>query len=50
MVQPPGCWVAISVLPRLCVQRQRMRAVFRRGCQLEWMFWDGAYRCQQWPI
>ena len=28
----------------------RMHAVFRRSAQLEWMFWDAAYRLEGWPI
>ena len=28
----------------------RMHAVFRRSTQLEWMFWDAAYRLEGWPI
>lgn len=30
--------------------RQRMHHVFQRGVQLEWMFWEGAYQEQAWPI
>ena len=29
---------------------ERMHAAFRRGIQLEWMFWDAAYRREGWPI
>ena len=28
----------------------QMHAAFRRGVQLEWMFWDAAYRMEGWPI
>ncbi|PRW05947.1 thiaminase II [Chlorella sorokiniana] len=31
-------------------QRERMRALFRQGCRLEYMFWDGAWLQQQWPV
>jgi thiaminase (transcriptional activator TenA) len=30
--------------------RERMHAAFRRATQLEWVFWDSAYRLQAWPI
>jgi thiaminase (transcriptional activator TenA) len=30
--------------------RARMHAAFARATQLEWMFWDGAYRLQEWPV
>ena len=30
--------------------RERMHAVYRRAAQLEWMFWDSAYRQEQWPV
>ena len=30
--------------------RERMHAAFRRAAQLEWMFWDSAYRLEDWPI
>jgi thiaminase/transcriptional activator TenA len=28
----------------------RMHAAFARATQLEWMFWDGAYRAAAWPV
>lgn len=31
-------------------QRQRMRAVFQQGCRLEFLFFDGAFRCQAWQV
>lgn len=31
-------------------ERERMRANFRRASQLEWMFWDSAYRLEAWPV
>jgi len=30
--------------------RARMHAAFRRASQLEWMFWDSAYRLADWPV
>jgi thiaminase/transcriptional activator TenA len=30
--------------------RERMHAAFRRATQLEWMFWDGAYRLETWTV
>lgn len=29
--------------------RDRMTEAFLAGCQLEWMFWDSAWRLEQWP-
>lgn len=29
--------------------RERMHTAFRRACQYEWLFWDGAYRRRGWP-
>jgi thiaminase/transcriptional activator TenA len=28
----------------------RMHAAFRRATQLEWLFWDSAYRLESWPV
>lgn len=28
----------------------RMQAAFTRAMQLEWMFWDSAYRLERWPV
>jgi thiaminase/transcriptional activator TenA len=28
----------------------RMHAAFARATQLEWMFWDSAYRLEAWPV
>jgi thiaminase/transcriptional activator TenA len=28
----------------------RMHAAFARATQLEWLFWDSAYRLEQWPV
>ena len=33
---------------RRCVER--MHAAFARATQLEWMFWDSAYRLEAWPV
>ncbi len=30
--------------------QERMAAAFARACQLEWMFWDSAYRQEAWPV
>ncbi|MFL5257459.1 MAG: TenA family protein [Rhodopila sp.] len=30
--------------------RKRMMTAFIRSTQYEWLFWDGAYRCRQWPV
>jgi len=30
--------------------RERMHAAFTRATQLEWIFWDSAYRLQTWPV
>jgi thiaminase/transcriptional activator TenA len=30
--------------------RERMHAAFTRATQLEWMFWDSAYRLESWPV
>ncbi|MCK0197343.1 thiaminase II [Ancylobacter sp. 6x-1] len=27
-----------------------MHAAYRRACQLEWMFWDSAWRLADWPV
>ena len=29
--------------------RQAMRDAYERSARLEWMFWDSAYRLEQWP-
>jgi thiaminase/transcriptional activator TenA len=29
---------------------ERMHAAFCRATQLEWIFWDSAYRLEQWPV
>lgn len=29
--------------------RQRMLALFRRSVEFEWLFWDAAYRLEDWP-
>ena len=30
--------------------RERMHAAFVRATQLEWMFWDSAFRLESWPV
>jgi thiaminase (transcriptional activator TenA) len=30
--------------------RARMHAAFARATQLEWIFWDSAYRLEGWPV
>jgi thiaminase (transcriptional activator TenA) len=30
--------------------RDRMHAAYTRATQLEWLFWDSAYRLETWPI
>jgi thiaminase/transcriptional activator TenA len=30
--------------------REQMHQAFRRATQLEWMFWDSAYRLESWPV
>jgi thiaminase/transcriptional activator TenA len=30
--------------------RARMHAAFTRAVQLEWMFWDSAFRLETWPV
>ena len=30
--------------------RDRMKAAFVQGTRYEWMFWDSAYRLEEWPI
>lgn len=31
-------------------QREKMTQSFVTGCQLEWMFWDSAWRLEKWPF
>lgn len=30
--------------------KKRMEAAFVQGTRFEWMFWDSAYRLEEWPI
>lgn len=30
--------------------RERMKHAFVQGTRFEWMFWDSAYRLEEWPI
>jgi thiaminase/transcriptional activator TenA len=39
--------IAAAASPQL---RLRMHAAFTRATQLEWMFWDSAYRRESWPV
>jgi thiaminase/transcriptional activator TenA len=39
--------VAAAASPSL---RARMHAAFTRATQLEWIFWDSAYRLEAWPV
>lgn len=32
------------------IERARMHHAFTRAMQLEWMFWDSAYRLEAWPV
>lgn len=31
-------------------RQEAMAAAFKRSAQFEWMFWDSAYRLEQWPV
>ena len=39
--------VAAAASPAIHTQ---MHNAFRRAMQLEWMFWDSAYRDMSWPV
>jgi thiaminase/transcriptional activator TenA len=39
--------VAAASAPAL---RQRMLWLFSRSVEFEWMFWDAAYRLEEWPV
>jgi thiaminase/transcriptional activator TenA len=39
--------VASDASPQL---QERMHRAFTRATQLEWIFWDSAYRLEQWPV
>jgi thiaminase (transcriptional activator TenA) len=39
--------VAAATTPAIAA---RMHAAFDRASQLEWMFWDSAYRLERWPV
>lgn len=43
---------AIDAVADECSKRsiERMHHAYRRSAQLEWMFWDSAYRQASWPI
>ncbi|MCW6507124.1 TenA family protein [Lichenifustis flavocetrariae] len=36
--------------PASAAIRESMDRVFTRAVQFEWMFWDSAYRLEQWPV
>jgi thiaminase/transcriptional activator TenA len=36
--------------PLTGAQKSAMKAHFRRTSQLEYLFWDMGYRCQDWPF
>lgn len=31
-------------------QRKKMKEAFAIGARFEWMFWDSAYRLEEWPV
>ena len=31
-------------------ERQRMKEHFIKSCELEYLFWDMAYKQEQWPL
>jgi thiaminase (transcriptional activator TenA) len=39
--------IAAAATPAI---QSRMHQAFRRASQLEWMFWDSAYRREAWPL
>lgn len=46
---------AIAVCDRYAAQsteskRQAMMQAYQRSAQLEWLFWDSAYRLETWPV
>lgn len=43
--------IADRVAATASAERQAaMAATFHRSTQLEWMFWDSAYRMERWPV
>ncbi|MEO6522898.1 MAG: thiaminase II [Mucilaginibacter sp.] len=32
------------------IQQEKMTEAFLYSCQLEWLFWDGAWRLEHWPF
>jgi thiaminase/transcriptional activator TenA len=42
-----GDAVAAKTTPAV---REQMHQAFRRAAQLEWMFWDSAWRREAWPV
>lgn len=47
---PPPTLLPSCPPARPSPQRDRMRALFRQGCRLEYLFWDGAWQRQGWPV
>ncbi len=46
---------AISIADQLATEasselRGRMKMAFVQGARYEWMFWDSAYRLEEWPV
>jgi thiaminase/transcriptional activator TenA len=39
--------LALAATPAV---RERMRAAFMQCTRFEWMFWDSAYRLEEWPV
>lgn len=46
LVQSLDCWAAEAKE----AERQRMAEHFLQSCQLEYLFWDMAYRLEDWPV
>jgi thiaminase (transcriptional activator TenA) len=46
----PGACARSSPPPTASPRRDAMQAAHRRAAQLEWMFWDAAYRMERWPV
>ncbi|MBV8566898.1 MAG: TenA family protein [Methylobacteriaceae bacterium] len=44
-----GAEFAAAVDAMIATTEARMHAAFTRATQLEWMFWDSAYRQETWP-
>ena len=46
---PPPNEEFLELFARL-LPHERMHAAFMRATQLEWIFWDSAYRLEAWPV